>query len=104
MGFKKFFKKAVSIATNPVKAVAAIAGSPNMPTPDAAPVEAPQAAQIIEPPSKDKVDVDDDATTESGKKKAAVAVRQVQAPALGVVQMDKLCADFTDVVRLLGCR
>ena len=33
---------------------------------------------------------------------AALAVRQLQAPALGIVQMDKLCADFADVVRLLG--
>lgn len=71
MGFGKIFKKAISAVTKPVqKAVGAIAGTPDMPTP----VDAPQqalAAQIIEPPEKDKADADDESTTESGKKKAA---------------------------------
>ena len=74
----KKVKKAVRKVVKPVEkavkgTVGALAGGGNPETkviPQAAPVEAPAAAQIIEPPSKDDVDTADEAQTESGKKKA----------------------------------
>lgn len=72
---KKVVKKTVRKITKPVEkvakgAVGALAGGkPDVQVaPDVAP--APPAAQIIEPPSKDNVDTENEAQTESGKKKA----------------------------------
>ncbi|WVW36867.1 host range and adsorption protein [Escherichia phage P151] len=75
---KKTVKKVVRKVTKPVEkavkgTVGALAGGgePDVKVVEqAAPVAAPVAAQIIEPPSKDEVDTDDEAQTESGKKKA----------------------------------
>lgn len=72
---KKVVKKTVKAVTKPVEkvvkgTVGALAGyKPDVQVaPDVAP--APVAAQIIEPPSKEDVDTNDSAQTESGKKKA----------------------------------
>lgn len=69
--FKKITKPVEKVAKGAVGAVGALAGGAN---PAAAQViEAPEmapAAQIIEPPSKDNVDTEDEAQTESGKKKS----------------------------------
>nr|DAO40072.1 MAG TPA: virion assembly protein [Caudoviricetes sp.] len=79
---KKTVKKAVRKVTKPVEkvvkgtvgAVGDVLGGGKPETQvieQAAPVAAPApAAQIIEPPEKNDVDTDDDAQTESGKKKA----------------------------------
>lgn len=78
----KKVKKAVRKVVKPVEkavkgtvgAVGGVLGGGNPETQvieQAAPVAAPApAAQIIEPPTKDDVDTDDEAQTESGKKKA----------------------------------
>ncbi|WMX18740.1 host range and adsorption protein [Yersinia phage vB_YpEc11] len=66
MGVGKIFKKAIKAVTKPVEGIigAALGKAPD--------IQAPEApAQVIEPPTKDKADTDDDAQTESGKKKAA---------------------------------
>ncbi|SOP75995.1 Phage protein [Yersinia phage fPS-54-ocr] len=64
MGFGKIFKKAIKAVTKPVAGIigGALGKAPDMQAPD---------AQVIEPPTKDKADTDDEALTESGKKKAA---------------------------------
>lgn len=79
---KKVVKKTVRKITKPVEkvvkgtvgAATGILGGQKEPdvkvVEQAAPVAAPTAAQIIEPPSKDEVDTNDEAQTESGKKKA----------------------------------
>lgn len=79
---KKVVKKTVKAVTKPVEkvakgaigAVGSVLGGDKPETQvieQAAPVAAPApTAQIIEPPTKDDVDTDDDAQTESGKKKA----------------------------------
>lgn len=94
MGWGKKFKKAIRKVSKPVEkavkqvgkaaedvgkgAVGLVAGAAGLgKEPDvkvveqAAPVQAPApvAAQVIEPPSKEDVDTDDDSQTESGKKK-----------------------------------
>ncbi|SOL37524.1 Phage protein [Yersinia phage fPS-19] len=71
MGLRKIVKKAIKAVTKPVVGIigGALGKAPDMQAPDA-PAPAP-AAQVIEPPTKDKADTDDGALTESGKKKAA---------------------------------
>lgn len=71
MGFGKVFKKAFKAITKPVEGlVGAVTGkAPDIQAPDA-PAQAANA-QVIEPPTKDKAEGDDDSTTESGKKKTA---------------------------------
>lgn len=70
--FKKITKPVKKVVKGTVGAVGGVLGG-GMPETQvieqAAPVAAP-AAQIIEPPTKDDVDTDDNAQTESGKKKA----------------------------------
>ncbi|SOO46816.1 Phage protein [Yersinia phage fPS-59] len=69
MGLRKIVKKAIKAVTKPVEGIiaGALGKAPDMQAPD---MQAP-AAQVIEPPTKDKADTDDEALTESGKKKAA---------------------------------
>ncbi|MCY4713701.1 hypothetical protein LI086_22480 [Escherichia coli] len=62
---RKSVKKAIKKVTKPIEKVVKEAGKVV-----GGVAGAPPAAQIIEPPSKDDVDYDDDAQTESGKKKA----------------------------------
>ncbi|WP_289474896.1 hypothetical protein, partial [Klebsiella pneumoniae] len=58
-------------AVNGTVGALAGAGEPDVKVVEqAAPVAAPPPAQIIEPPTKDNVDTEDEAQTESGKKKA----------------------------------
>lgn len=78
---KKTIKKTVKKITKPVEkvvkgtvgAVGGVLGGGNPKTQvieQAAPVAAPPPAQIIEAPTKGDVETEDDAQTESGKKKA----------------------------------
>ncbi|MBH0029314.1 hypothetical protein I6F53_20450 [Pseudoalteromonas sp. SWN29] len=74
---KKAVKKTVRKITKPVEkvakgavgAVGGVLGQGGQPE-QAAPVAAPPPAQIIEAPTKGDVETEDDAQTESGKKKA----------------------------------
>lgn len=84
MGWGKKFKKAFKKVTKPVEklakgAVGAVAGAaglggdkePEVIVQQAAPVApAPTPAQVVEAPTKDDVDTEDESQTESGKKKA----------------------------------
>ncbi|SOO46359.1 Phage protein [Yersinia phage fPS-52] len=69
MGLRKTFKKVIKAVTKPVVGIigGALGKAPDVQPPD---IQAP-SAQVIEPPTKDKADTDDEALTESGKKKAA---------------------------------
>ena len=72
---KKAVKKTVKKITKPVeKAVGVVGGAlgqgGKQVIEQAAPVAAPPPAQIIEAPTKGDVETEDDAQTESGKKKA----------------------------------
>ena len=74
MGFGKFIKKAVKSVTKPVQGIigGALGKAPDIQAPDIqAPAQMAAAAQVIEPPTKEKADTDDEALTESGKKKSA---------------------------------
>lgn len=75
---KKTVKKTVKKVTKPIKKAVGVVGGalgqggkPDMQVIEqAAPVAAPPPAQIIEAPTKGDVETEDDAQTESGKKKA----------------------------------
>lgn len=75
---KKTIKKTVKKVTKPVKKAVGVVGGalgqggqPDVQVIEqAAPVAAPPPAQIIEAPTKGDVETEDDAQTESGKKKA----------------------------------
>lgn len=67
---KKITKPIEKVAKGAVGAVGGVLGQGEKSGVQVMEQVAPPPAQIIEPPSKDEVDTEDEAQTESGKKKA----------------------------------